>query len=225
MDYSDRAWIVSRNHISQEYTLGLNNFLATTRRHLGLDGRTLCPCNRCENTWLQQLPMIRAHILRYGMLATYQRWIHHGESLSDEEEHDHFEDSSNNDEDDHILRDAIMDEEGHMFFNVDRSTENDIEDKSDVNCDSVTTIPVSTSEPQPLVRPIDSTAIPERSDFLLLFPDEPKTTQTPKESVVVDVSQSGDSPTIKDQTSPLISVRTESEPIISRTELESLRSN
>ncbi|KVI03327.1 hypothetical protein Ccrd_018373 [Cynara cardunculus var. scolymus] len=133
MDSNDRAWIVSRNRISQEYTLGLNNFLATAKRHLGVDGRTLCPCNRCENTWLQRLPMIRAHILQYGMLATYQRWIHHGESLSDEEEHDHFEDSSNNDEDDDTLRDAIMDEEGRMFFNVDRSTENDVEDKSDVN--------------------------------------------------------------------------------------------
>ncbi|KVH87372.1 hypothetical protein Ccrd_025414 [Cynara cardunculus var. scolymus] len=77
--------------------------------------------------------MIRAHILRYGMLATYQRWIHHGESLSDEEEQDHFEDSSNNDEDDHTLRDVIMDEKGCMFFNVDHSTENDVEDKSDVN--------------------------------------------------------------------------------------------
>ncbi|KVH91355.1 hypothetical protein Ccrd_006625 [Cynara cardunculus var. scolymus] len=77
--------------------------------------------------------MIRAHILRYGMLATYQRWIHHGESLSDKEENDHFEDSSNNDEDDHTVRDSIMDEEGCMFFNVDRSTENDVEDKSDVN--------------------------------------------------------------------------------------------
>ncbi|KVH88051.1 hypothetical protein Ccrd_024566 [Cynara cardunculus var. scolymus] len=114
MDSNDQAWIVSRNRISQEYRLGLNNFLATARRHLGLDGRTLCPCNRCENTWLQRLPMIRAHILRYGMLATYQRWIHHGESLSDEEEHEHFEDSSNSDEDDHTLRDAIMDEEGRI---------------------------------------------------------------------------------------------------------------
>ncbi|KAI3746568.1 hypothetical protein L6452_09002 [Arctium lappa] len=110
MDSNGRAWIVSRNHVSQEYTLGLNNFLATARHHLDSDGRTLCPCNRCENTWLQRFPTIRAHILRYGMLATYQRWIHHGESLTDEEEDDHFEDSSNKDEEDHTLRDAIVDE-------------------------------------------------------------------------------------------------------------------
>ncbi|KVI11169.1 hypothetical protein Ccrd_010423, partial [Cynara cardunculus var. scolymus] len=133
MDSNGRAWIVSRNHISQEYTLGLNNFLAAARCHLGVDGRTLCPCNRSEDTWLQRLLMIRAHILRYGMLAIYQRWIHHAKSLSDEEEHDHFEDSSYNDEDAHTLRDVIMDEEGCMFFNVDRSTKNDVEDKSDVN--------------------------------------------------------------------------------------------
>ncbi|KAI3669540.1 hypothetical protein L6452_40778 [Arctium lappa] len=65
MDPNSRAWIVSRNRISHEYTLGLNNFLATARHHLDSDGRTLCPCNRCENTWLQRIPTIRAHILRH----------------------------------------------------------------------------------------------------------------------------------------------------------------
>ncbi|XP_024972667.1 uncharacterized protein LOC112511316 [Cynara cardunculus var. scolymus] len=84
--------------------------------------------------------------------------------------------------------------------------------------DFVTTIPVnhseSTSEPQTIVKPIDSTAIQERSEFPLLFPDEPKTTQTPNENIVVNVSQSGDSPTFDVQTSPIIPCRTESEPIL-----------
>ncbi|KAJ9542478.1 hypothetical protein OSB04_028984 [Centaurea solstitialis] len=133
MNFDNRAWIASRNCISEEYTLGLNKFLAVVEHHLGSNGRTLCPCNRCENTWLHGLSTIRAHILRYGMLEPYQRWIHHDESLSDEEEVDHFEDSSNNDEDDHTLRDAIVDEEERMFFNVDHSTENEVEDESDVS--------------------------------------------------------------------------------------------
>ena len=44
------------------------------------DSQILFPCTRCLNQKLRSQPDVSDHLHIYGMLATYTRWIEHGES-------------------------------------------------------------------------------------------------------------------------------------------------
>ncbi|WVZ57842.1 hypothetical protein U9M48_008180 [Paspalum notatum var. saurae] len=74
----DRRWIHA-TLFSLEYVSGVKSFMGFIRDRFSKGAEILCPCRRCLNqkNWPQD--DVQKHILLYGMLSTYTRWIHHGE--------------------------------------------------------------------------------------------------------------------------------------------------
>jgi len=38
-----------------------------------------CPCKECQNAFFKSLHIVKAHLKRYGIAASYTKWVFHGE--------------------------------------------------------------------------------------------------------------------------------------------------
>ncbi|KAL5714361.1 hypothetical protein ACHQM5_016334 [Ranunculus cassubicifolius] len=69
---------------------GIQEFVVLASNHLDKKGRTRCPCKRCKNNEYWQITEVHKHLLDFGMVREYTKWVHHGEveELSDDDEDD-----------------------------------------------------------------------------------------------------------------------------------------
>lgn len=104
-------WVKNGNRISTEYIQGVKEFLNVARQTLNSRGLTLCPCARCLNARMQELGVIRAHLINVGIDKSYTRWVHHGEDEVSEED-------TGSDEFLGGLRAGLEDATGHPLFNI-----------------------------------------------------------------------------------------------------------
>ena len=79
----DRQWIQwgsdSNYRFTSAYKEGINYFLQVAEHHLNANNQIKCPCMKCNNTSTHTLNVVRIHLLKSGMVTTYNPWIHHGE--------------------------------------------------------------------------------------------------------------------------------------------------
>ncbi|KAM1562805.1 hypothetical protein ACFX10_037291 [Malus domestica] len=77
----DRMWIYNPNRCADEYLDGIENFIEFSCTHNLGATRIRCPCRRCNNTLRDTIENVRFHLVRNGMVDTYNTWNHHGEQL------------------------------------------------------------------------------------------------------------------------------------------------
>ena len=95
MTTSNRAWMYQRLEdglIRWEYAMNVKTFIAFAKSQTNfLDGHKIrCPCNRkkCHNRAFHDEDTVEYHLIRYGFVPDYYKWVLHGEQLSDEEDED-----------------------------------------------------------------------------------------------------------------------------------------
>jgi hypothetical protein len=98
---ADRRWITSgARRLSTQHLKGVEEFMQHVRTVFAKDVAILCPCCECLNRY--QLPQgtVEDHLLLRGMASTYDRWIHHGETLDADPSHAEPDAGAHGDNDD-----------------------------------------------------------------------------------------------------------------------------
>ncbi|CAL2245644.1 unnamed protein product [Prunus armeniaca] len=76
-----RRWIQNPNRCADEYLDGIEDFIEFARRHNPGATRICCPCRRCNDTLWETIENVGFHLVRNGMIETYNIWNLHGEQL------------------------------------------------------------------------------------------------------------------------------------------------
>ena len=77
----DRSWMKEKR-ISDEYENEVEQFLQFTQLNAeSLRDNYLCPCVKCLNGRRQSINEIWSHLICYGIIPNYIKWIWHGELL------------------------------------------------------------------------------------------------------------------------------------------------
>ncbi|KAL6587746.1 hypothetical protein OROMI_000724 [Orobanche minor] len=86
MASDDRSWMDNRKVIgmrgcTEEFTRGVKYFVEFARLHPECihDGMLRCPCYRCRNLKVESDGVIKLHLMKFGFVDNYKRWILHGE--------------------------------------------------------------------------------------------------------------------------------------------------
>ncbi|KAM1315206.1 hypothetical protein ACFX13_019131 [Malus domestica] len=77
----DRRWIQNPNRYANEYLDGIEDFIDFACTHNPSAIRFWCPCRRCNNTLRETIENVRFHLVRNGMIETYNTWNHYGKQL------------------------------------------------------------------------------------------------------------------------------------------------
>ncbi|XXG42239.1 hypothetical protein AAC387_Pa01g2562 [Persea americana] len=86
----DKSWMLQyHDRFSQSYIDGVNSFIEFAKATSGGSRVIKCPCNYCCNGFKHDYEIVRDHLLRRGMLVSYDTWLQHGElPQSDESDED-----------------------------------------------------------------------------------------------------------------------------------------
>ncbi|XP_074350599.1 uncharacterized protein LOC141689954 isoform X2 [Apium graveolens] len=106
----DRSWINVPNKLSPEYADGIDEFIKVASKQKNSTGMVLCPCCRCVNKLLQNLKVIRLHLLTHGFLSTYKIWYCHGEQVDDVEDEVTLNSQYEDIKDDHDVLDVGLED-------------------------------------------------------------------------------------------------------------------
>lgn len=77
----DRSWIQLKNRLHVDYREGVKKFLEFAFAHIEPGSKILCPCLRCNNCYRKSREEVDAHLLVFGIVRSYTRWVHHGEEF------------------------------------------------------------------------------------------------------------------------------------------------
>ena len=82
----DKSWmnIVQRTS-DQRYRLGVNEFLKFAYQNKEVSSKIPCPCKKCNNFKKCDQKTVYLHLMNWGIMVDYNRWVYHGESFSDDE--------------------------------------------------------------------------------------------------------------------------------------------
>ena len=71
----------SNGQISKEFAEGLNEFMrfAGNQEITLREGKTFCPCIRCDNSKFIPIERVWNHLYQYGFTPNYKIWYFHGE--------------------------------------------------------------------------------------------------------------------------------------------------
>ncbi|KAM6547332.1 hypothetical protein CsatB_019008 [Cannabis sativa] len=84
----DKSWISNNNRLSAKYNKGLQKFIRLSSSHLNEENKIRCPCVMCMNLYFHDLQTIERHIYVKGFYTRYVNWVHHGEDILEESDHD-----------------------------------------------------------------------------------------------------------------------------------------
>ncbi|KAM6587737.1 hypothetical protein CsatA_010342 [Cannabis sativa] len=84
----DKSWISNNNRLSAKYNKGLQKFIRLSSSHLNEENKIRCPCVMCMNLYFYDLQTIERHIYVKGFYTRYVNWVHHGEDILEESDHD-----------------------------------------------------------------------------------------------------------------------------------------
>ncbi|XP_027774397.1 uncharacterized protein LOC107024437 isoform X1 [Solanum pennellii] len=114
MDSGDKSWMSFRRS-TNEYISGVNNFLYTTFELASRGYYILCPCKKCANCKWHQQNVVQEHLVVFGFVQGYTKWIFHGESISLRNIPGHNKEGSNmRDNIDGLLYDTFRDVAGDL---------------------------------------------------------------------------------------------------------------
>ncbi|KAH9668232.1 hypothetical protein KPL70_021335 [Citrus sinensis] len=75
----DRSWMHLRNKLCKEYLDGIKSFMKAAEQCANENNLVHCPCKECQNAFFKSLHIVKAHLKRYGIAASYTKWVFHGE--------------------------------------------------------------------------------------------------------------------------------------------------
>ncbi|KAF4392720.1 hypothetical protein G4B88_029459 [Cannabis sativa] len=87
----DKSWISNNNRLSAKYNKGLQKFIRLSSSHLNEENKIRCPCVMCMNLYFHDLQTIERHIYVKGFYTRYVNWVHHGEDILEESDHDKYD--------------------------------------------------------------------------------------------------------------------------------------
>ena len=64
-----------------QYRNGVKEFLDFAYTHTSLNDKILCPCVRCNNCVHKTRDEVKADLLEYGIVPSYEEWLMHGEDI------------------------------------------------------------------------------------------------------------------------------------------------
>lgn len=74
-----RSLMRLQNKLCKEYLDGINSFIKATEQCVNEDNLVRCPCKKCQNAFFKSLHIVKAHLKRHGIAASYTKWVFHGE--------------------------------------------------------------------------------------------------------------------------------------------------
>ena len=78
----DRKWMHAKR-CSDDYKLGVEDFISFAIEHVEDENNILCPCVECNNMVRLGVDAIRDHLITKGINQLYKCWLSHGEVLGD----------------------------------------------------------------------------------------------------------------------------------------------
>ena len=75
---------------TDEYISGVNNFFDTNFQRTSKEDEILCPCKKCANCKCYQRNVVEDHLVVYGFLQGYTKWIFQGERVSSRKNLDNY---------------------------------------------------------------------------------------------------------------------------------------
>ncbi|XP_021859270.1 uncharacterized protein [Spinacia oleracea] len=78
----DRKWMHAKRY-SDEYELGVEDFISFAIQHAEDDDNILCSCVECNNMVRLGVSNLRDHLITNGINQLYKCWLNHGEILGD----------------------------------------------------------------------------------------------------------------------------------------------
>ncbi|XP_056688671.1 uncharacterized protein [Spinacia oleracea] len=82
MSVMDRKWMHAKR-CSDDYKLGVEDFISFAIEHVEDENNILCPCVECNNMVRLGVDAIRDHLITKGINQLYKCWLSHGEILGD----------------------------------------------------------------------------------------------------------------------------------------------
>ena len=114
----DKSWmLLYQNRFSQPYIDGVNSFIEFAKSTSGGSRVIKCPCNYCCNGFKHNYKIVRVHLLRHGMMVSYDTWLQHGQ-LAQFDESDDSEDESDEDRDGY---DELLEDHGRGTYMMDET--------------------------------------------------------------------------------------------------------
>nr|XP_009769766.1 PREDICTED: uncharacterized protein LOC104220570 [Nicotiana sylvestris] len=116
MDNGDKSWMGLRRS-TNEYIRGVNDFLDKAFERASEGNEILCPCKKCANCYWRIRNVVEDHLVGYGFIQGYTKWIFHGEKISSRNNpHPSNGDEGSNmhDDIDGLLHDTFRNVEGDM---------------------------------------------------------------------------------------------------------------
>ena len=77
---SNKSWIQIRNRLSDEYKVGMEEFLNYAFECSTESDKILCPCIKCRNHKYLNKKDVRLHLLKHDIIRDYTTWTFHGET-------------------------------------------------------------------------------------------------------------------------------------------------
>ncbi|XP_070013274.1 uncharacterized protein [Nicotiana sylvestris] len=116
MDNGDKSWTGLRRS-TDEYIRGVNDFLDKAFERASQGSEILCPCKKCSNCQWHYRNVVEDHLVCYGFIQGYTKWIFHGKKFSSRNNpHPSNDDEGSNmhDDIDGLLHDTFRNVEGDM---------------------------------------------------------------------------------------------------------------
>ncbi|XP_038978295.1 uncharacterized protein LOC120108694 [Phoenix dactylifera] len=121
----DKSWI-NKLRSSTEYLDGVQNFIKFAFEKSNMNGKILCPCQKCVNGSALDPKIVEEHLVWNGFLKGYTEWVLHGEFIpscnqpSDLEDTFNFgcSDTEQNSVEEDDIRGLLRDALGHNIRTV-----------------------------------------------------------------------------------------------------------
>ena len=75
---------MSADRMSEQYRIGVTNFLSHCKAIFEDTNFVKCPCSGCGNTRRINFVQIESHLILKGIDLSYTEWVYHGESCPTE---------------------------------------------------------------------------------------------------------------------------------------------
>nr|XP_033511201.1 uncharacterized protein LOC117275962 [Nicotiana tomentosiformis] len=75
----DKTGMRCNNRLSDVYLKGVEDFLQFAFKHTELEGEISCPCKKCNNIFHKIRDEVKEHLIIFGIVKEYTRWLFHGE--------------------------------------------------------------------------------------------------------------------------------------------------
>ncbi|KAI3778420.1 hypothetical protein L2E82_07700 [Cichorium intybus] len=76
----DKSWTTNPKRKSPEFEQGLESFAKICQEHADSRGYVRCACQRCHNTKLLPMHLMKHHMRVFGFSRLYKTWCYHGET-------------------------------------------------------------------------------------------------------------------------------------------------